>query len=218
MAKTATVAVRVDEELKEAAQKTFDSMGLPISLGVELFLRQVVETGKLPFSIESEASDNAVEREMWKAFIIWYFRAWPMFGSQEAKDIARSKFGFECRNAGEVAGDYILGDTGGWPDRMSDEQRIAEADLSSLEILLGEAKELIYWAMTQSGINVPALSYRYRQEEDGWKLRYLKERAARRSGESDYVADGVLGARYFGDDGLGDETPEWEGFAPTAEM
>ena len=59
MPKDATVGARVDAELKENAGAVFNEMGLPMSLGIELFLRQVAEKGKLPFALGDEESTDS---------------------------------------------------------------------------------------------------------------------------------------------------------------
>ncbi len=48
-----TLNVRVDEKIKEAARKTFASMGLDMSSAVNLFLYQSVEQQKIPFEIRT---------------------------------------------------------------------------------------------------------------------------------------------------------------------
>ena len=45
----ATLNIRIDEDLKNKASKTFNSMGLDLSSAVKLFLHQSVKEQSLPF-------------------------------------------------------------------------------------------------------------------------------------------------------------------------
>lgn len=54
MTKNTTVSVRVTEETKKEAEKLLDTMGLTMSTAVNLFLKQVIITGKIPFELKSE--------------------------------------------------------------------------------------------------------------------------------------------------------------------
>ena len=212
MAKTATFAMRLDEDLKRDAQDVLDNMGIPMSLAVEMFLRQVVANGKLPFTIGDDGSDEeeealreSREHDFWQSFILWYFKVWPVFDSMDTERRAREELGFTGRGAGRLAEAYIVGDTRGRGDRMTEEQREAAVDLHSVSSLLSEAKELIYWALDMDRVFVPSLSARYSGEADGWRYRLLR----RQSNSSQYmfdddgeeddelmVAHGVVGARW----------------------
>lgn len=61
MPKTATFAVRVDEELKTQSREVLESIGLPMSLAVKLCLHQIVTKGRLPFALGPE-EDGALRR------------------------------------------------------------------------------------------------------------------------------------------------------------
>ena len=76
MPKTATIAVRIDEGLKERAQDALDKMGLPMSLAVEMFLRQVAEKGKLPFAIgpEGPSLEELAQRAQYSGLPADYFQ------------------------------------------------------------------------------------------------------------------------------------------------
>ena len=50
---TTTLQIRIDKKTKDAAQKTFRSMGLDMSSGVKLYLTQVVNKGEIPFPVMS---------------------------------------------------------------------------------------------------------------------------------------------------------------------
>lgn len=46
-----TVAVRVDDQLKQEATQVFNDLGLDMSTAVKLFLIQSVKTKSIPFQI-----------------------------------------------------------------------------------------------------------------------------------------------------------------------
>ena len=50
-----TLQIRIDENTKRKAKKTFENMGLDISSGVKLFLEQVITTQSIPFSAVTPA-------------------------------------------------------------------------------------------------------------------------------------------------------------------
>ncbi|MDR1452588.1 MAG: type II toxin-antitoxin system RelB/DinJ family antitoxin [Candidatus Margulisbacteria bacterium] len=45
----ATISVRVDDTVKEKAQKIFENIGLSVASATNLFYHQVVNYGKIPF-------------------------------------------------------------------------------------------------------------------------------------------------------------------------
>ncbi|OTG44882.1 damage-inducible protein J [Streptococcus agalactiae] len=51
-----TVAVRVDDQLKNDATKLFQSLGLDMSTAVKMFLIQSVKTQSIPFEIKNNPS------------------------------------------------------------------------------------------------------------------------------------------------------------------
>lgn len=51
MSKTATISVRVDEELKSEAEQVFDLLGLTSSQAITIFYRQVALLRGLPFAV-----------------------------------------------------------------------------------------------------------------------------------------------------------------------
>lgn len=185
MAKTATIGIRVDEDLKNRAQEQFDSMGLPMSLAIEMFLRQVVKTGRLPFAVGQDGGDDSAarterkkrEKDFWREFTVWYFKAWPSFQSAEIEAVVSERLGHRPEATGEKACDYIVGDTGGYPEKMTDAQWEAYLDYKSLRILLGDAKELVYWALGLDKVFVPSLASRY--DADKWRLDFVDAQIAR---------------------------------------
>ncbi|HEN0407579.1 TPA: type II toxin-antitoxin system RelB/DinJ family antitoxin [Streptococcus agalactiae] len=51
-----TVAVRVDDRLKDDATELFQSLGLDMSTAVKMFLIQSVKTQSIPFEIKNKSS------------------------------------------------------------------------------------------------------------------------------------------------------------------
>jgi len=49
-----TINVRIDSATKEAAHKTFESLGLDISTAIKMFLRRAVDTQSIPFEVRTE--------------------------------------------------------------------------------------------------------------------------------------------------------------------
>lgn len=50
-AKTANMHIRIDRKVKTNADKLFQKMGLTLSSGVSLYLRKVINTGRIPFDL-----------------------------------------------------------------------------------------------------------------------------------------------------------------------
>lgn len=60
-----TVNVRIDEVLKKEAVKALENLGLDISSAVKMFLKQVVNTGEIPFkAITEKAYVKMLDREV----------------------------------------------------------------------------------------------------------------------------------------------------------
>ncbi|MFM9970144.1 MAG: type II toxin-antitoxin system RelB/DinJ family antitoxin [Burkholderiales bacterium] len=53
MALSTEIRCRIDQELKDDAQKVLDHLGLSISHAIRIFLRQVVRSGGLPFDMKA---------------------------------------------------------------------------------------------------------------------------------------------------------------------
>ena len=62
------VTVLIDEELKREAEQLFAKFGLSLNTAINLFLKQCVQIGRLPFEISQDpnvyqiASDSDVEK------------------------------------------------------------------------------------------------------------------------------------------------------------
>lgn len=62
-AKRSRIVLRTSPELKQEAQAAFEEMGLSLSQGINLYLKEVAETGKLPFTIQTKAARLTAEAE-----------------------------------------------------------------------------------------------------------------------------------------------------------
>ncbi len=57
MANTINVNVRIEEDLKKRAEAILSDMGLNMTTAVNIFLRQVLRTGGIPFEITTRTDD-----------------------------------------------------------------------------------------------------------------------------------------------------------------
>jgi DNA-damage-inducible protein J len=51
MANTINVTIRLDREIKENAERLFDDLGMNLSTAFNIFARQALRQGKIPFEI-----------------------------------------------------------------------------------------------------------------------------------------------------------------------
>jgi DNA-damage-inducible protein J len=51
VAKTTNLSIRMDKELKEQAEKLFSELGMNMTTAFNIFVRQAVRQGKIPFEI-----------------------------------------------------------------------------------------------------------------------------------------------------------------------
>ncbi|MGT2802384.1 addiction module antitoxin, RelB/DinJ family [Streptococcus henryi] len=51
MAKTGTLNLRVDDNVKRAADDILKRLGIPMSTAIDMFLNQVIMTGGIPFDV-----------------------------------------------------------------------------------------------------------------------------------------------------------------------
>lgn len=65
MANTINVNVRIDEELKKQTETLLADMGLNMTTAVNIFLRQVLRTGGIPFEITTRTDDfyNSINQQ-----------------------------------------------------------------------------------------------------------------------------------------------------------
>lgn len=66
MANTINVNIRVDEDLKKQTEILLTEMGLNMTTAVNMFLRQVLRTGGIPFEITTRTDDfyNPVNQQI----------------------------------------------------------------------------------------------------------------------------------------------------------
>ena len=60
MAKTETLHIRVNENVKANAEETLSMLGISISEAVNMFLRQVNLTGGIPFEVKVPAPERII--------------------------------------------------------------------------------------------------------------------------------------------------------------
>ena len=51
---SSTITVRVEDELKKEASDVFREVGMDMSTGITIYLKQVVRTNGIPFNISAE--------------------------------------------------------------------------------------------------------------------------------------------------------------------
>lgn len=54
MAETTNISIRMDKDLKEQADKVFNEMGMNLSTAFNIFVRQTIRQGKIPFDIYTD--------------------------------------------------------------------------------------------------------------------------------------------------------------------
>lgn len=81
--KTSDVRSRVEPELKDSANEVLAQLGLTLSDGIRLFLRQVVATGGLPFEVRVPTAETLAAME-------------------EARQITKARFGSAKDLIGEL--------------------------------------------------------------------------------------------------------------------
>lgn len=52
--------IRIDKEIKEKAQEIFSELGMDLTTGINLFLRQVVINQGIPFALKLDHSDKDI--------------------------------------------------------------------------------------------------------------------------------------------------------------
>ena len=84
MAKTANLNIRIDPETKSGAERLFSSFGITLTDAVNIFLRQSLMVGGLPFEMKQPRFNAATEEAMREARAI-------ASGTVLAKDYASAK-------------------------------------------------------------------------------------------------------------------------------
>ena len=65
--KTETLHIRVSREVKEDAEILLDQMGMTISESVNIFLRQLILNGEIPFPIRAKIPNGITKQAMYEA-------------------------------------------------------------------------------------------------------------------------------------------------------
>lgn len=64
MAETINVTIRLDREIKEQAEKMFNDFGMNLSTAFNVFARQALRQGKIPFEIYDPFYSEANQAEL----------------------------------------------------------------------------------------------------------------------------------------------------------
>lgn len=62
MLEQTTITVQTDSETKRQAQELFDVLGVPLSVAINVFLKQAVREQRIPFEITNETPNSLTER------------------------------------------------------------------------------------------------------------------------------------------------------------
>ena len=54
------VTIRMDEELKKEADALFDALGMSLTTAINVFVRQAVREGRIPFEVTTKPQDPHV--------------------------------------------------------------------------------------------------------------------------------------------------------------
>ena len=63
------INIRVDNEIKKEAQDVFASLGLDMTTGINIFLRQVIRLRSIPFAITGEPVKKSPKLGGWEGKI-----------------------------------------------------------------------------------------------------------------------------------------------------
>lgn len=63
MATKTSIQIRLDETLKKDAETVFDNLGIDVPTAIQLFLKKVVATRSIPFSLEERPYTFSKEEE-----------------------------------------------------------------------------------------------------------------------------------------------------------
>jgi len=96
--KTATIAVRVDAELKTYLEVVFKSLGMTLSEAVNIFLHKAAQTGGIPFPVTNGTSAVTAKSEQDIYFMLEQARSETASGAiplthEQVFGALRSKYG-----------------------------------------------------------------------------------------------------------------------------
>ena len=67
MKKTATLNLRVNPTTKKSAEEVLSRLGIPMSTAIEMYLRQIILTGGVPFRVAVPQAPDAVNADLMTA-------------------------------------------------------------------------------------------------------------------------------------------------------
>lgn len=67
MEKTATLNIRVAPEVKTSAEAVLSQLGVPMATAIDVFLKQIVLTGGIPFAISLPKAPPAINADIMSA-------------------------------------------------------------------------------------------------------------------------------------------------------
>ncbi|GHS85862.1 hypothetical protein FACS1894103_7290 [Campylobacterota bacterium] len=54
----ATISIRIDDDIKQEAQELFTKLGMDMSTAVNIFIRQALRSGGIPFKIRTRNAET----------------------------------------------------------------------------------------------------------------------------------------------------------------
>jgi len=70
MQKTATLNLRVSPEVKKSAEMVLSQLGVPMATAIDMFLKQIILTGGIPFTITLPKAPDSANADMMSASLI----------------------------------------------------------------------------------------------------------------------------------------------------
>lgn len=63
MTEKAAINIRVNKETKQNAEKVLNKLGIPMSVAIDMYLRQIALTDSIPFDLSSKKRKNKNDRD-----------------------------------------------------------------------------------------------------------------------------------------------------------
>ena len=70
MEKNATLNIRINPEVKKSAEAVLTQLGIPMATAINIFLKQVMLTGGIPFAITLPKASDSINADMMSALQI----------------------------------------------------------------------------------------------------------------------------------------------------
>ena len=64
MEKTATLNLRVNPEVKKSAEMVLSQLGVPMATAIDMFLKQIMLTGGIPFAVTLPKAPNSINTDV----------------------------------------------------------------------------------------------------------------------------------------------------------